>query len=763
MKNQWNPLHKPAALLLAALLLTLFSACGQHTDNPLSEKEDSPTKTEKAILDYGKLGENHYSAEHQFFSAPSVIDAAPDGKGGFYFLATKLMEDGLYFFNQETGEAELVENFTKEIERRRAYREFVHQLKGISMGEGDTLLVAARASKDYYGEPDYDPYALIRIVNLDGTLKQDIQLKGVELWSPSMAQDQEGYIYMADRGGFYSFSPEGELTSTRDVSGSSKVIQLPDGSVALIVPDYDTKLWTVKRVDGKTGGLTSLGTITDPGDPFLMITGFYPGANGYDLFYTTDLSLYGCRLSEKKEDCRYDWILSWTNCGVEGTALCALRAEEGRDFTCFSSSLSLGTESIRLRWQETDPNAEKTTLTLACRQLSTTLTQTVLKFNQQNTDCQIAVADYGAASADGVDHLTTDLNAGNAPDIFCIDGMDQNTLIRRGFLEDLWPYIDKDTQLSREDLVLPVFDALTTDGKLYALMDNFCLKTTIGLPTLVGDEPGWTLDEFWEIYENMDDCQSVAGWGAIGARKSLVDDIVGIYSQLFVDWDTGTASFDSPEFVKLLELAALLPEERIEHTDETECWLLEGRQVYAPLTLISADSYFCECYYYFANPNGTYKGYPGLPGSGCAFYLENQLAMFSGGEHKEEAWEFLRMVLLPENQSYYRRGVVTNASWMPTNLTVYNQMLEQSASDSHNPTRRVAAPGGTMPITPWTKEDAAGLWELIENTCLVEQPNTLIGGILRGEINRFFAGQQDAQTAAKAIQNRVQLCLDEQS
>lgn len=89
MKNQWNPLHKPAALLLAALLLTLFSACGQNTETPPVEMEKNTYKNEAEILDYGSDRKNHYSAEHQFFSAPSVIDAASDGKGGFYFFGHK--------------------------------------------------------------------------------------------------------------------------------------------------------------------------------------------------------------------------------------------------------------------------------------------------------------------------------------------------------------------------------------------------------------------------------------------------------------------------------------------------------------------------------------------------------------------------------------------------------------------------------------------------------------------------------------------------
>lgn len=44
MKNQWNPLHKPAALLLAALLLTLFSACGQNTETPPVEMKKIPIR-----------------------------------------------------------------------------------------------------------------------------------------------------------------------------------------------------------------------------------------------------------------------------------------------------------------------------------------------------------------------------------------------------------------------------------------------------------------------------------------------------------------------------------------------------------------------------------------------------------------------------------------------------------------------------------------------------------------------------------------------
>ena len=81
----------------------------------------------------------------------------------------------------------------------------------------------------------------------------------------------------------------------------------------------------------------------------------------------------------------------------------------------------------------------------------------VNRFNETHTDVQIEVRNYydedDPFGEKGKERLTTEILAGRIPDILDIgDGsgsLPYRQLAERGYLEDLWPYIDSDPELGR--------------------------------------------------------------------------------------------------------------------------------------------------------------------------------------------------------------------------------------------------------------------------------------------------------------------------
>lgn len=187
-----------ALLLFAALFLALFSACKQNTESPSSEAGEPAKKTDAVILDYSSDGNNHYNAVHQLFLNHGDLEGAVFLYNTVFFYNSH----DLYFANLDTGEEGIVETFSQEIESRHSQREVMHQLEGIGLGANNTILVTGRFSIGAASEPGYDPYTRILVLNPDGTVTQDMQLRDVEAFSPVLAQDQEGYTYLANRGTF---------------------------------------------------------------------------------------------------------------------------------------------------------------------------------------------------------------------------------------------------------------------------------------------------------------------------------------------------------------------------------------------------------------------------------------------------------------------------------------------------------------------------------------------------------------------------------
>lgn len=309
---------------------------------------------------------------------------------------------------------------------------------------------------------------------------------------------------------------------------------------------------------------------------------FYSGFGEYAFYCNTGLSLYGYRLDEKTKSAKGELLVTWLNCDIEGASVMTIGENAEGDLACISYSAAFGGEMDLL--VETEPNADSVqTLTLACRGLESTMAQQILRFNRQNNGYRVEVRDYGAAAvnnglAAGLDQLTVDLISGNAPDLFCTDGMDVETLLGQNLLEDLWPYMDADTELGgREGVVQPVFNAMSRDGKLYEVVSGFTVRTVMANTAQVGENCGWTMEEFWQAYESMEDCASVAG--PTYKQATMLEELLPLCIENYIDRESGTAHFDNAEFANLVRFFGLFPEKALERTAESGLWCVEGRQL----------------------------------------------------------------------------------------------------------------------------------------------------------------------------------------
>ena len=68
---------------------------------------------------------------------------------------------------------------------------------------------------------------------------------------------------------------------------------------------------------------------------------------------------------------------------------------------------------------------------------------------------------------------------------------------------------------------------------------------------------------------------------------------------------------------------------------------------------------------------------------------------------------------------------------------------------------------GAVELPRWTAADSKVFTAWLESITLTVHPEPALESILRDEIGRFLSGQQSGESAAQAIQRRVQLCLDE--
>lgn len=589
--------------------------------------------------------------------------------------------------------------------------------------------------------------------------------------SNRMCFDKNGNLYCQTNGNILVMDAEGE-TLAEISHGLYGLVGLRDGRAAAIYKSEDGESFMVQPVNdsyelAETYQLTRLLGANEAGTHT-----YFSGFGEYDFYCHTGLSLYGYRLDKKSKTAQGELLVTWLNCDIEGAGVLTVGENAAGDLACISYSTTLGGELASLA--ETESNTDSVqTLTLACRGLESTMAQQILRFNRQNNGYRVEVRDYGAAAvnnglAAGLDQLTVDLISGNAPDLFCTNGMDLQSLIGLNLLEDLWPYIDADTELGgREGVVQPVFNAMSRDGKLYEVTSGFAVRTMMADAELAGENFGWTMEQFWQVYESMEDCVSVGG--RTFDRETMLDYMLSLYTQQLLKLENGVADFDTEEFAAMIRFFSLFPENRPEYSAESNLWCLEGRQLMQYTQLKNAFDYFENPLGYYDEKAVTYVGFPGVDGNGSAFYLESPVAMSAKSTQKEGAWQFLRMALLPENQA---SATPCDREMFPTNKAAYDLMLQDSMREftitkndgTLAPTHEIAtASGGWIARQPMTQQQADDLWNYLENITVVWRQEENLSAILKEEISRFLAGQQDANAAANAAQSRVQLYLNERN
>ena len=393
--------------------------------------------------------------------------------------------------------------------------------------------------------------------------------------------------------------------------------------------------------------------------------------------------------------------------------------------------------------------------------------------------------DYTSANEEernaGINRLQTEIIAGDMPDILDISLLSADRLGSKGLVEDLYPYMDADPELNRTDLLEHVLTAFEENGKLYQTVGNFYILTTCGLSSVVGDQIGWTMDQF---HEAMSRLQSENPNCTVFERYTTQDLALTflLYLELenYVDWSNGECRFQSDGFVKLLEFVKSFPSVYSWESDAGTDDYDTDTRIRMGLQLMKQCNFACfeDLQLNTAGLGGapcTFVGYPTENGAGSMFaQIGNSFAITSTCADKEAAWQFIRQFFLPEYQEQFLGEV------FPTNLTVYEKMKSEATTPKYqrNPDgsymlsaegKRVEEDRGSMqvngvtvPYKTATEEDIARVEEIINSTTNILHTDDSLKEIIIDGALPYFADQRSVDEVVKLIQSKAMLYVNEQ-
>jgi extracellular solute-binding protein family 1 len=582
-------------------------------------------------------------------------------------------------------------------------------------------------------------------------------------------QGMDQSYYLMDSNG--TFSEKLELDGFNWING---IAVAADGNIA--VTGAGEGGMEIRFADPST-----LETVGEPVklDNFNGSNAMIKGIGDYSLYMSSSTALCGLKDGSMEE------IVNWVNSDINGDYVNSIIALENGDFIVYINDWQANSNSFcRLTKRDSSELENTKVITIAVLYPDTILTAKVTEFNKSSNEYRFRINDYSQyyaydsetekATNTPANQLKMDIVAGKGPDmVYCSDYSLISSLAPKGTFADLYQFLDSDSSsLSRDDIMPNVLKACEMDGKLVSISNFFGVSTWAAKKKYV-DKDNWTLDEMIEIYDSLSskmDFTTNCSKETAFAMLSFADE--------FVDYKNGTCSFDSPEFIKILEFCNRFPKqddlinwETATEEEMQKYWESQENATRNDKCLIS-EVYLNELRTYARVKEADFGedislvGAPSSNGTGSMIQLHANFAILESSPSKEACWQLI--------SEFFSEDYYSNNKWeLPTRVSEFEKMADDAMSrpywldengqkQEYDDTYYIN--DKEFIIDPLTKEERDYIVDFVKSITTIRNYYSFdIDQIINEEVQAFFNGEKTAEETAKMIQNRASIVVSEQS
>lgn len=579
----------------------------------------------------------------------------------------------------------------------------------------------------------------------------------------NLAMDGDGNIYVSGYDAMLLFDRQGNYQGIITNEHISCMACGADGRLY-----YTCNFDQLKRVDFDTATGES-------------VTMGFPGGTGMCLGDDSELWVYDIdgvyRYDTQKQ--MPTQIINWLNADVDPTLLADMTVmPDGQILLLMLERYRFPTQSpqlVSLTKTEGDDSSRET-ITVGVMYLTDNMRACALQYNKNHPECHVQIKEYMGNNGyrnreDAMRALDLDLVSGRAVDIVALSYADTQKYLSKELLEDLKPYLDASTALSKENLVDAIEETYTFDGKLAALPTRLTLNVFVGRQSQFGDIRQWSIEDMIAFFEQNKNSTVLNS----ASKSTMLDVCLAFNLGYFADTQEKTCRFDTEEFSRILKFS-----NQFTGTDNTGGWpdiyQDDGRRL---LRLLSCSSpSFAACApQYFNNEPVSYFGYPTIDGQSGIMLSTNRdaYAILTTSEHKEAAWAFLEAAILTEGQINTVRGHTSDIISMDFPIMIdqledqfaasmkagHSEQLIQDAQTGRRYTTAYYLGSDTIYLFAPLPEEVDLMRELIDQARPAPQYDETIMSIIQEETAGYFAGDKEIEMVTATIQNRVQLYLNE--
>ena len=386
----------------------------------------------------------------------------------------------------------------------------------------------------------------------------------------------------------------------------------------------------------------------------------------------------------------------------------------------------------------------------------------IARFNRSHPQYAVTMETGGEDIETYRTRVMADIMSGKGPDILCVSVEDMESLAKS---EALMPV---DGLVSEETLkiLLPgVLQFCTYNGETVGVMPMMSLRImTTSKSIWSGD--GWTLEDFLALAEEKEGLEglvtsdTVTLSDAYGSLYQLVG--LSIKQSRFLDMEAKESRFEKENFMRVLEVVKRYAHERDSShqgwNTSVGIYDLEGYRSIREETYLALTYGISDPLTFAMQRNGmgyevNMAGYPSESGGTNYIVPHNGFLVVNVGAGNQEAVsDFLEYILSFDNQSRL------NGEGLSVRSDMADRLIE---FDEENGYKWVARPNTAIRLNTW--EDPTEEYNALLQSCEPYDYDNKIFDIIWEEAQAYFSGDKDALAVTQAIDNRVQLYLDERN
>lgn len=412
---------------------------------------------------------------------------------------------------------------------------------------------------------------------------------------------------------------------------------------------------------------------------------------------------------------------------------------------------------------------EKEVLYLASLDSDSVMEKEVADFNKHNKNYRIELKNYGDYE-EPVQSFLVDLATGAEIDMVEFPSEETDKLMAKEIFADLYPFIDSDITLQREDFYDNMLKAFEYEGKLYQSVSFVHLYGWVTRKSHLSEFGRWDFDSFQSYIEHNPGDNIFTDTSV----EEILKQMIMISSNELLDWDQKTCHFETGTFEDILKFAKQYGSNssQISLEDKVPA-LIDNRLLFVETPLAIEDLYMYsealgEDMAVVASPFTEHLGvnlYSTMP----------QLGMIAKSSRPDGAWQFVRRFFtrqyqdISDDDNFLQSGF----TGFPVRKDCMENLIQRfTATENYEKDGKwykalkpndysISWDGYDIEVGPLGKSEEELLRELLSNASWRQGIDPTIQDIIMEESEAYFDGEKDAEAVAKIIQNRVSIYMNE--